>query len=270
MLTDTGIPRDKRWEQGTQRWVKPPVLFDPRGYHIQVVHRSVSRPFIEHHHYSRSFPAERFSVGLFNCARELVGVAVFSEPQQKRALPRWTGQQSIDSAELGRFVLDPSVAFNGESWFLARAFETVREAKGWRAILSYADPLGLTDLAGCVTKPQHWGTVYQASNALFAGRSSRRVRLIGPNGQEVSLRSVSKARNRERGWRYSIEQLLEAGAPAARAGESTAAWVDRAVRVFRRVPHAGNLAYVFGLSRDAKRELRALHRGGKAYLKAAA
>lgn len=263
------IVKDKRWEGGAQRWVRPPVLFNPRGYAIQAITRADSRPFIEHQHYSRSFPAERFSVGLFNCARELVGVAVFSEPQQQRALPRWTGFGSECAAELGRFVCDPSVAFNGESWFLARAFETVREERGWQAVLSYADPIALTDDVGRVTKPQHWGTIYQATNALYAGRSSRRSRLVGPNGREVSLRSVSKVRNGERGRRYSLTQLIDAGAPPMRPDESVRAWLERVLPTFRRIQHTGNLAYVFGLTRDARRELAALHRGGLKYPRAA-
>jgi hypothetical protein len=262
--------RDKRWEDGAQRWVKPPVLFDPRGYTVDVIARDRSRAYIEREHYSRSFPAERLSIGLFNAALELVGVAVFSEPMHPAVLPKWTGNGSDSAAELGRFVCSPSVQFNGESWFLSRAFEIAREERGFHAILSFADPFGLTDISGRITKPQHWGTIYQASNALFAGRGSPRSQVVAPNGREISLRSISKVRNGERGWRYALDQLIRAGAPAYREGESVRQWLERTLRMFRRVRHTGNLAYVFGLTRGAKRQLAALHRGGLKYPRSAA
>lgn len=149
----------------------------------------------------------------------------------------------------------PSVGFNGESWFLARAFPLVASEKGVRGIVSYADPLERTTIAGELMKRQHWGTIYQATNAVYAGRSAPRWLVLAPDGTVVSGRSLSKIRLMERGWEYAMRQLLAYGAPPREWGEAPADWLQRALAspVFRRVRHPGNLAYVFGTDRAAMR-----------------
>src|SRR3546814_12350961 len=76
--------------------------------------------------------------------------------------------------ELGRFVCLEEVAFNGESFFLARALRVlVAEKREVRSVLSYADPLERRDiLTGIVTKPAHAGQIYQE-----IGRASCRERV---------------------------------------------------------------------------------------------
>lgn len=260
---------DKRWIDGAQRWVAPPVIFDPRGYSVDLIGENPARAFIRRHHYTGSYPAARLRVGLFNVSRELVGVAVFSQPMNQSVLPCWTGHDNDVATELGRFVLLPSIAFNGESWFLARAFPIAREEKGFEAVLSYADPVAQHDATGRIVKPEHWGQIYQATNALYAGRSSAEPRIMTPTGKTISRRALSKLRNGEIGWRYALDQLLHAGAPAMRESESVREWVDRSVAGFRHVKHPGNLAYVFGLSRRAKARIHRLHDGGQKYERAA-
>jgi len=87
-------------------------------------------------HYSGTFPAARLSIGLWGPGPALVGVAVFSIPMSVAVLPRWTGLDHTEAVELGRFVCGPTVKFNGETWFLRRAFRILASEKYCRAVLS--------------------------------------------------------------------------------------------------------------------------------------
>jgi hypothetical protein len=262
---------DKRWRRGRASWVTPAARFDARAYAVDVVEQARAKAFVVEHHYAGSYPAARLAVGLFGAGAgghaQLVGVAVFSQPMNQQVIPAHTGLAPAAGTELGRFVCLDSVLFNGESWFLPRAFALLAAEKDVAGVVSYADPLERRTAAGVVYKRQHWGTIYQATNALFVGRSSPRRLLLAPSGQVVSDRSLSKIRQEERGWRYASAQLMAAGAPPRAAHEEAAAWVARVERTpgFRRVRHDGNLTYVFGLTRSSRRTIAARHAGGLPY-----
>lgn len=272
MMTAPFVIADKRWHEHAQRWVAPGALFDPKRFRVDVVEERVARPWIIGQHYSGSYPAARLACGLFLDAR-LVGAAVFSVPMNQRSIPSYTGAEASAGVELGRFVCAPDVAYNGETWFLARAFALLRQEKpDVRFVLSYADPVERVDGDGAVVKPAHWGTIYQASNAKHVGRSWARRLLLAPNGAVVSDRALSKLRAEERGWAYCYRQLVAAGAPERAPHEELSMWVARALTApgFRRAHHPGNLAYVFGLDAAAKRQLDTRHGCGLEYPRRAA
>jgi hypothetical protein len=188
-------------------------------------------------------------VGLYR-ARTLVGVAVFSVPAQRAAIPRWTG--TTEGVELGRVVLLDEVPGNGESWFLARAFKALRqELPTVRAVLSYSDPLPRSTDEGRVVTPGHVGVIYQAFNARHLGRARAEAIILDRDGRTVSRRGLCKLRNGERSAASTERRLLAAGAPERRHGEAVDAWVDRAILEgpFRRVRHPGNLVYAWAIDR---------------------
>ena len=115
----------------------------------------------------------------------------------------------------------------------------------------------LIDEAGREVKPGHLGIIYRAFNGRLVGRSSARTLVLARDGRVVSGRTLSKIRNGERGAAAGYETLLQMGAPRRMPGEADAAWVSRALRdgPFRRLPHPGNLAYVWGLDEDARAAL---------------
>jgi hypothetical protein len=53
------LEMDLRWRGRRSRWVKPPVLFNPRGFAVDVVAESLARPFVAAHHYEGEYPAAR-------------------------------------------------------------------------------------------------------------------------------------------------------------------------------------------------------------------
>lgn len=248
-----------------QRWRLRRHSYRPAGEPIDTSRYGVdllpddrtARAFVEQHHYSGSYPAARFRVGLYRSRRwvtpELVGVAVFSVPAQRAAIPRWTG--TAEGVELGRFVLLDDVPANGETWFLARAFRALPGEV--RTVLAYSDPVARTALDGTVTMPGHVGTIYRAHNARYLGRSRARTLWLDPSARVVSERALSKIRTDERGAAHAYRRLVAAGAPPRRPLESGADYVRRALEEgpFRRLRHPGNLVYAWALRRDAERGL---------------
>lgn len=246
-----------------QRWRDRRGTYRPAGEPIRTAEYEVAeivadgnpRAFVERHHYSGSYPAARARFGLYRRRGELVGVAVLSTPPSTAALDAALPLpcERDAKAELGRLVLLDDVPANGESWFLARVFELAAR-DGFEAIVAHSDPVQRRSLDGAVVFPGHIGTIYQATNARYVGKSNPSTLRLFADGSVFSARSWSKLRQRERGWRYALELLLEHGAPAPR-GEWRA-WVTRAVHaVTRPLRHHGNHRYIWALDRALRRHL---------------
>src|SRR5579875_1627310 len=133
----------------------------------------MARVFIVQHHYSKSFVVDRFNFGLHRHGR-LVGVATFSVPVSIGSLSKYFG--NVPALELGRFVLLDQEPANAESWFLARCF-AVLPRLGIEGVLSFTDPTPRSDKTGHVIFPGHVGTIYQATNGRYLGRSTPRTLL---------------------------------------------------------------------------------------------
>jgi hypothetical protein len=210
-----------------------------------------AKAFVQRHHYSASYPAARFRFALRHRA-ELVGVAVFSHPCSDRVLTTVFPGPATDSAELGRFVLLDRVPANGESWFLARCFELLRGRV--IGVLSFSDPAARQAADGRTVFAGHVGTIYQAGNAVYLGRAGRRTIRLLPDGRVFSARAAQKIRAVDRGWRYSADMLIEAGAPppVGSPGDWLRTWLPRVTRPIR---HPGNHRYAFALERTVRRSL---------------
>jgi len=237
--------------------------FDPSRFAVDLVDHAEARRFVEQHHYSGSYVAARVEVGLYHRPPhrrrdDLVGVCVFSQPMNQRVITARTGQPPAGGVELGRFVLLDEVKANAESWMLARAFRLLkRQRPSLRAVVSYSDPVPRHRADGSTTMPGHVGTIYQAHNGRYVGRSCARRRIYGPNGREVSQRALSKIRRGEVGAAYAHRDLMAMGAPPMRRAEPAAAYVKRALAEgpFVTIRHPGNHAYAWALDRRARRLL---------------
>lgn len=255
-----------------QRWRWRRDTYRPAGEVIRTADFEVApipddrtaKTFVLTHHYSASYPAARFRFGLYR-GSELVGVAVFSVPAQPAVLAPFGGAPSV---ELGRFVLIDSVPGNGESWFIGRAFELLR-GEGMAGVVSFSDPVARTRADGSPVFGGHVGTIYQATNAIYTGRSKAETRLLLPDGSLLHGRALSKIRRRDRGWRYASAMLERHGASPLTDGEDAAAWVEHWVpRLTRPLRHGGNHRYLFPLERGrAGRALRRCLPAGLPYPK---
>ncbi len=269
----------QRWREGRASYRPAGEPLDPRRFDVEPLPTRAARDFVCTHHYSGSWPSSRLAVGLLYKRAfgpsSIVGVANFGEPLGRNAIEKWTGTQrgeGRDGAELNRFVLLDWVPANAESWFLAEAFRCLRAHKpAIEACIAYADPVAVR-VGDALVKPGHVGTIYQASNAAYAGLSSPETYWVAASGQIVTRRLVSKLRNDEVGAAYAYRTLRRLGAPGRLPGESDWAWVTRVLDesgVFRRWRHPGKHVYAFGLG--AKRQRQAMRQRvacGLAYPKA--
>lgn len=253
-----------------QRWRDRRGTYRPAGEPIRTADYEVApiatdreaRAFVERHHYSGSYPAARARYGLHRRG-ELVGVVVLSHPASEAALAKSVPLpcQRLAKVELGRLVLLDQVPANGESFFLARCFELARAA-GFEALVSHSDPEPRRTAAGGLVFPGHVGTVYQATNATYLGRTDARTWRLLPDGSVLSNRAIGKLRQKEKGWRYVLDLLLEHGAPAPEGDWLT--WVDSArAAVSRPFRHRGTHRYLWALDKRLRRHLPA----GQAYPK---
>ena len=257
--------RNQRWRERRATFRPGAEVIDPTRYGVEPIDSDrLAADFVKKHHYSGSFPSARVRVGLYRQRQwftpELVGIAVFGTPASEKVLPKWTGQAPREAVELSRFVLLDDVEGNGETWFLSRAFRVLEQAKPEvRAVLAFSDPVARVDEAGETVTPGHIGAIYQSFSGRFVGRADASLKVLAPDGRDVTKPLLDKIRQEKRGRDYAMRALTAWGAPARRPGEEGAAYVARALveGPFRRYRHPGNLAYVWPLAHSARRVLPA-------------
>lgn len=261
---------------GNQRWrdrkstMRPDDPINPSDYEVVPTSSDkIAKAFVQQHHYAGTFPAARERVLLYRKATaELVGTAVFSHPASEDVLAKLPCER-LAGVELGRFVLLDNVPGNGETWFLGKCFDHLRSV-GIECLLSHSDPVPRRTAAGEVVMPGHVGTIYQATNAVYAGRARDQLMNLLPDGTCFSERSMSKIRCAEAGWERECMVLVKHGAEAPFglvAGGSKGdprwharrEWMWRAIgQVCRRLEHAGNHRYVWALDRSIRKAVAAM------------
>lgn len=243
----------QRWRRRRDSYRPAEEPIRTRDYEVASIGKDApAKTFVEAHHYSGTFPAARFRVGLYRRA-ELVGVAVFSQPVSSAVITNVFPCDVLEAVDLGRFVLLDDVPGNGESWFLARAFDVLRFER-LRGVVSFADPVPRAAADGRVITPGHIGTIYQAHNGLYLGRGTRRTLRLLPDGRVFSDRTIQKIRAGERGWRYAAAQLQAHGAPAPTGDRCSwlHEWLPRLTRTIR---HPGNHRYAWPLDKRMQVQL---------------
>lgn len=246
----------QRWRDGRPQWRhRSEGGFDARRYEAAPIDDRTAKAYVERNHYAGTYVASRLRFGLWDRRGDLLGVAVLSVPVRREVLtlPFPELEPFRESLELGRFVLADRAPANSESWFLAQVFRLVAK-EGVRGVVSFSDPVARCDAGGRLVFPGHIGIVYQATNALYAGRGTARTILVLPDGRVLHERALSKLRSLDVGHEYVEELLRRSGAPARR-GKSPAEWLPTALAAanVRRLRHPGNHRYLFRLGDRASR-----------------
>lgn len=243
---------NQRWTEKRGSYRHAAEVIDTRQFSVEPIPGdSTAKAFILEHHYSGSYPTARYRFGLYE-ADVLVGVAVFSQPINDQSLACLPGAP-IENVELGRFVLTDAVPGNGETWFLARAFEHLRR-EGLNGVISSSDPIPRTRADGLQVFPGHIGTIYQAHNAVYLGKTKRRSLKLMPDGTVLSDRTIHKIRAQERGHKYA-EAILEAAGASPLTGDP-GEWVNHWIlRLTRNLSHSGNHKYAWVLNRKHRKYL---------------
>lgn len=249
----------QRWRDRRDRYRPAGEVIEPSEYEVASAREErLARAFVERHHYSGRWVAARFTYELYRRDR-LVGAAVFSHPVHDRVLTSVFPGEPIESVELGRFVLLDEVPGNGETWFLARAFELLRR-EHLLGVVSFSDPVPRTTASGVVIFPGHLGTIYKAHNAVYIGRGTARTLRLLPDGRVFSERAIQKIRAQERGWHGAARLLQQFGAPPP--GPDISTWLrEQLASLTRPLRHRGNHKYAWTLdrrSRALRRHLAAL------------
>jgi hypothetical protein len=245
---------NQRWELGQTRWRSDREVIRPSEYEVEPMAGKDARAigFVEMHHYSRSFPAGRFSYGLRRHGT-LVGIAVFSHPTNNLTLTNVFPCDPLEAVELGRLVLLDEVPGNGESFFVARTFDQLRK-EGIKGVISFSDPVRRLTVEGRTVMPGHVGGVYQALNAVYAGRGTARTLRMFPDGTVFNDRTAQKIRKHERGWEAAIEDLERRGAEHFQ-GDSRQ-WLRTWTPLLTRpVKHGGNHKYLWALDKRLRKAL---------------
>lgn len=270
-----GHGASQRWRHRRHSWRRTSEGgFDPDRYVVAPVEEAASRAFVVEHHYARSFPAAILNVGLFDRTAEgarghpgrHTGSLVLSVPVQAAVL---TGvfpdlEPYRESAEVGRLVLLDECPSNSETFFMARALRIAAEL-GIVACVAFSDPVPRRNtLTGEIVLPGHIGTVYQAANAIYTGRSAPTTKLLLPDGTILNSRSLQKVRAHERGAAGVERRLVELGAPPRSAHEEPGVWLRRALLAVRahRFRHSGMHRYALHTPRARG------HRGARIALSA--
>ncbi len=247
-------PFCQRWREGRHTYRPAREVVDTKRLEVVELDELTAKAFVCRHHYSRRFPAARFRFGLLDLG-EFVGVAVFSRPFTGAVITNaFPWLVDVDQgAELGRFVLLDHVGANAETWFLARCFAALRGRL--RAVVSFSDPNPRVGIDGTELFPGHIGTIYQASNANYAGLTKPATLRLLPDGTVFSNMASGKVRRGLVGWRSAVAELERFGAEALAPDASDierVRWLDRwRGEVTRPMRHRGLHRYTFTLDRGA-------------------
>lgn len=245
----------QRW-RGLRASYRPArEYFDPALYEVaEFFDDATAKAFVRAHHYAEETPPIQRRFGLFERGGALVAVAIFSTPMRYEVLRPWTKH---DATELGRLVLLDRVLANAEGWFVRRCLDVLAR-DGLAGVVSHSDPEPRTDAAGKLVFVGHFGTVYQALNAVYTGRASEKTQYLMADGREFPNRAQSKIRQGECGVRYAVARLVAEGARQPDEGEDLQAWLtSERERLTRRRRHRGNHRYVFPLTKGARRDVGA-------------
>lgn len=168
-------------------------MFD--DFDVKEIPASEGKEFVRRYHYSRgSHNGPSGCYGLFR-GKELIGVLLFATPNSENVRASVFGPEYVGHvAELHRLVVLDGTPTNTESWFIARALKLYKKKRPhvW-AVVSFAD-----------STEGHQGTIYQATNFHYYGKSSSarfyldgdgRLRHPRQNGRNITMEEA-----RERGW----------------------------------------------------------------------
>lgn len=250
------VDQVQRWELGREYRRPAGEVIRTSEYEVaEIAEERVARAFVETHHYSRTCSPPAHRHGLYRRS-ELVGVACFGPPPSTNAHHAvWPLLAMSEAVTLGRFVLLDGVPGNGESWFLSRSFDLLRK-RGVVGVESCSDPYPRRTTDGTVRHRGHVGTIYQATNGRYVGRTNPASLVLLPDGTVYNNRAQGKLVRGERGGQRAHATLVRWGADPLAPGEDARMWLKRwRKQICRPLRHPGNHRYLWVLEARREREL---------------
>lgn len=128
-------------------------------YTVEPVPRSEYKDWILKKHYAKRMPSISYAFGLFDDKKILQGVCTFGTPCSSTLLKGVCGEKYTSIVkELNRLVMN-QIDKNQASYFIGKCFYLLPQPL---IIVSYAD-----------TSKNHSGYIYQATNWIYTGLSSK-------------------------------------------------------------------------------------------------
>jgi len=122
-------------------------------------------------------------------------------------------------------------------------------------VVSFSDPVPRTKADGTIVHRGHIGICYQATSAIFLGRTEPRTIRLLPDGTLLNDRTIQKIRSGEQGWRYAAALLETFGAESVTSGDREDWLKTWLPKLTRRLKHSGNYKYGWAIARSARRYL---------------
>lgn len=222
-------------------------------YDVAPIAGRAARAFVQQHHYAGTCSPTAHPFALYRRG-ELGGIAVFGPPASANAHRRFFPTlEAPEAVTLGRFVLVDSIPGNAESYFIARCFDLLAE-RGVVGVESCSDPVP-REANGTLVHRGHIGTIYQATNGVYVGKTNPATLRLLPDGTVLSNRATGKVVRGERGAAHAVSQLVAHGAVAPGPGEDMATWLRTwRKRLTRKLRHTGNHRYLWSLDRARRYE----------------
>ena len=166
------------------------------GYTVKIIPPKEAKQFVHTHHYSRgSHNGPSPSYGLFD-GDELIGCLMFATSCSENVRKSLFGAEYKDNVkELHRLVILDITPKNTESWFIGQVLKQIQNDRPdvW-GILSFADKT-----------EGHYGTIYQATNALYCGTTAKATFYMDQNNRLRHPRqagvNISRKEAAKRGWK---------------------------------------------------------------------
>jgi len=137
---------------------------------------------VENWHYTGSLPVPpRMTIGVWE-NDEFIGVVIYSRGASS-SLGSPYGCSQTETCELTRVALSDHDTHVSRILSISRKL-LLRKSPSLEVIVSFADP-----------HQDHEGSIYQADNWYYIGKTSSTKKYIGPDGKEYHSRQVS-----EKGW----------------------------------------------------------------------
>lgn len=223
-------------------------------YDVEPIDGATARAFVMRHHYAGTCSPTAHPFALYRHG-QLGGVAVFGPPASTNAHRRYFPTlEAHEAVTLGRFVLVDSIPGNAESYFTARCFDLLG-GRGVIGVESCSDPVPREDAEGKLVHRGHIGTIYQATNGVYVGKTNPATLRLLPDGTVLSNRASGKVVRGERGHAHAVGQLVRFGADAPAPDEDLTAWLRRwRKRLTKALRHTGNHRYLWSLDRTRRDE----------------
>ena len=156
-------------------------------YHIEDIdYRTATDLVIKKHYLHRKAPCS-YSFGLFDSCGEIVGCIIYGKPASNPLCKGVCGEdESANVGELTRLWLSDDLPKNCESYLIGNTLKK----QGFEIVVSFAD-----------SSQDHIGFVYQATNWIYTGLSTKRTETYVEGLEKLHCRTV---------WRnYTKKELKE-------------------------------------------------------------